>query len=239
MRSRFKFLLKERVAYLQSFSCAYFLQTEFRKTFLSVLKTAEEDKTVQVSLRGLKDSHAETALNWIASLAYIDRYRPEVFGNKAKEQKKLGKLTVMVDTGLNKKRAEEVAEEGCVLGYANNQVKYLAELPSNVLHPKTYRERAEKIAKELNVKFEFMGKKELTKKGAGAFLAVVQGDHFERAGIAHLIYSGAGAKKGSKKKVAIVGYGSQGHAHALNLRDSGVKDIAVALRAGSEPWWRL
>src|SRR5665213_3996915 len=35
------------------------------------------------------------------------------------------------------------------------------------------------------------------------------------------------------KKVAIVGYGSQGHAHVLNLRDSGVKDIAVALRPGS------
>ena len=35
------------------------------------------------------------------------------------------------------------------------------------------------------------------------------------------------------KKVAVVGYGSQGHAHALNLRDSGVKDIAVALREGS------
>ena len=32
------------------------------------------------------------------------------------------------------------------------------------------------------------------------------------------------------KKVAIIGYGSQGHAHALNLRDSGVKDVAVALR---------
>ena len=35
------------------------------------------------------------------------------------------------------------------------------------------------------------------------------------------------------KKVAIVGYGSQGHAHTLNLRDSGVKDIVVALRPGS------
>jgi ketol-acid reductoisomerase len=35
------------------------------------------------------------------------------------------------------------------------------------------------------------------------------------------------------KKVAIVGYGSQGHAHALNLKDSGVKDIAIALRKGS------
>jgi ketol-acid reductoisomerase len=36
------------------------------------------------------------------------------------------------------------------------------------------------------------------------------------------------------KKVAIVGYGSQGHAHALNLRDSGVKEVAVALRKGSQ-----
>ncbi|WP_343560130.1 ketol-acid reductoisomerase [Kiloniella sp. b19] len=35
------------------------------------------------------------------------------------------------------------------------------------------------------------------------------------------------------KKVVIVGYGSQGHAHAQNLKDSGVADVRVALRAGS------
>ena len=35
------------------------------------------------------------------------------------------------------------------------------------------------------------------------------------------------------KKVAIIGYGSQGHAHALNLRDSGCKDVVVALRENS------
>src|SRR5690606_21171436 len=35
------------------------------------------------------------------------------------------------------------------------------------------------------------------------------------------------------KKVVIVGYGSQGHAHAMNLKDSGVKEVAVALRKGS------
>ncbi|MCP4380974.1 MAG: ketol-acid reductoisomerase [Hyphomicrobiales bacterium] len=35
------------------------------------------------------------------------------------------------------------------------------------------------------------------------------------------------------KNVAIVGYGSQGHAHALNLRDSGVENVAIALRPGS------
>ncbi len=36
------------------------------------------------------------------------------------------------------------------------------------------------------------------------------------------------------KKVAVIGYGSQGHAHALNLRDSGVKNVVVALRKTSQ-----
>ena len=37
------------------------------------------------------------------------------------------------------------------------------------------------------------------------------------------------------KKIAIIGYGSQGHAHALNLKDSGC-DVCVGLRAGSKSW---
>ncbi len=35
------------------------------------------------------------------------------------------------------------------------------------------------------------------------------------------------------KNIAILGYGSQGHAHAQNLRDSGCKNVAIALRPGS------
>jgi ketol-acid reductoisomerase len=35
------------------------------------------------------------------------------------------------------------------------------------------------------------------------------------------------------KNIAVVGYGSQGHAHAQNLRDSGVANVAIALRPGS------
>jgi len=37
------------------------------------------------------------------------------------------------------------------------------------------------------------------------------------------------------KTVAIIGYGSQGHAHALNLKDSGV-DVIVGLYKGSKSW---
>jgi ketol-acid reductoisomerase len=39
------------------------------------------------------------------------------------------------------------------------------------------------------------------------------------------------------KKIAIIGYGSQGHAHALNLRDSG-QDVVVGLYKGSKSWTR-
>ena len=35
------------------------------------------------------------------------------------------------------------------------------------------------------------------------------------------------------KKIVIVGYGSQGHAHAMNLRDTGIKNVAIALREDS------
>src|SRR5271169_1661438 len=48
--------------------------------------------------------------------------------------------------------------------------------------------------------------------------------HYDRDADVNLIKS---------KKVAVIGYGSQGHAHANNLRDSGVKDVVVALRPGS------
>ncbi|MGD9637974.1 MAG: ketol-acid reductoisomerase [Alphaproteobacteria bacterium] len=39
-----------------------------------------------------------------------------------------------------------------------------------------------------------------------------------------------------EQSVAIIGYGSQGHAHAKNLRDSGVKNVIVGLREGSGSW---
>ncbi len=38
------------------------------------------------------------------------------------------------------------------------------------------------------------------------------------------------------KTVAIIGYGSQGHAHANNLKDSGVNNVVVGLRKGSSSW---
>src|SRR5207244_11819904 len=78
--------------------------------------------------------------------------------------------------------------------------------------------------------------RELPRSGAGKVL---------RAGLRHwagrtrsvqspaVIYDkDADLAKLDGKTVAVLGYGSQGHAHALNLKDSGV-DVVVGLRAGS------
>src|SRR5918911_897024 len=54
--------------------------------------------------------------------------------------------------------------------------------------------------------------------------------------MAHAYYEkDADANLIASRKVAVIGYGSQGHAHALNLQDSGV-DVRVGLREGSKSW---
>lgn len=54
--------------------------------------------------------------------------------------------------------------------------------------------------------------------------------------MAHIYYdSDADLSLLNDKKVAVIGYGSQGHAHALNLKDSGV-DVRVGLHEGSKSW---
>src|SRR2546421_12177385 len=51
--------------------------------------------------------------------------------------------------------------------------------------------------------------------------------------MAHILYEkDAAPNLVGGRKVAVIGYGSQGHAHALNLKDSGV-DVRVGLREGS------
>src|SRR5207244_7410255 len=59
----------------------------------------------------------------------------------------------------------------------------------------------------------------------------------DHAGMPAKIYYDQDADLGLLKgrKIAIIGYGSQGHAHALNLRDSG-QDVVVGLYKGSKSW---
>jgi ketol-acid reductoisomerase len=69
---------------------------------------------------------------------------------------------------------------------------------------------------------------------AAAPLRKVRGLHVFRRTIMRVYYDrDADISRILDKKIAVVGYGSQGRAHALNLVDSGVKNVVVALRPGS------
>ncbi|MBS1960253.1 MAG: leucyl aminopeptidase family protein [Bdellovibrionales bacterium] len=182
---------------------AYFAQDALRKAFCGVVGVEDQSREINLSLRGLRDVNAKTYLSWISSLAIIARFRSEVYGKKSADLKKLGAVTIHYQTSLNKRVAEECISEGRILGVCNNQVKYLADLPSNVLNPRTYLTKVQALAKQLKAECNFIDRKQLTKRGAGAFLAVIQGDLNESGGIAHLRFKG----KKAKKKVSIVGKG--------------------------------
>ncbi len=67
----------------------------------------------------------------------------------------------------------------------------------------------------------------------------MQGNHIWRANLTQIFYDrDADPAALERKTVAIIGYGSQGHAHALNLRDSGVS-VVVGLDPRSRRWSKV
>ena len=88
----------------------------------------------------------------------------------------------------------------------NGLVRQLAALPPNELTPGRYRERIALLADERGLRYEFHDLAALKRRGAGAFLAVVQGSTVGDAGIVHLAYRPAGARR-TVPRVALVGKG--------------------------------
>lgn len=92
------------------------------------------------------------------------------------------------------------------MGAANNEVRTLADLPANELHPGSYRTRVQALAKEHGLKYEFWDIKELKKRKAGAFLAVTRADPNSEGGIACIRYVPK-SRNSKTKTLSLVGKG--------------------------------
>jgi len=88
-----------------------------------------------------------------------------------------------------------------------NLVRWLTALPANKLSAAGYRELLGSLARQQGWDFEWLGEPELRKLGAGAFLAVAQGNATPEAGIARLRYRPAGAGRRAAPDLALVGKG--------------------------------
>ncbi len=90
-------------------------------------------------------------------------------------------------------------------GDAINLARWLTVMPANKLSAAGYRDALQTLATNNRWQMEFLGEARLAKLGAGAFLAVSQGNATQDAGIVHLRYRPAGAAK--RAPLALVGKG--------------------------------
>jgi leucyl aminopeptidase len=96
----------------------------------------------------------------------------------------------------------------------NNLARWLTALPPNTLDAAGYRRLLQELARRLGFTFKFYGEAQLKRLGAGAFLAVSQGNATRDAGIVHLAYRPGVAtprsglpRSGSPPAVSLVGKG--------------------------------
>lgn len=101
----------------------------------------------------------------------------------------------------------------------NGLVRQLAALPPNELTPGRYRERVAHLAGDRGLRYDFHDVAALKRRGAGAFLAVVQGSAVADAGIVHLAYRPPRARR-ETPRVALVGKGLCYDTGGINLKSA-------------------
>ena len=113
--------------------------------------------------------------------------------------------------------AEADGELDGVLAQAlgNNVARWLTTLPPNVLNAAAYRGALERLTAKHGLRYRFINEDKLRKLGAGAFLAVSQGNPHRDAGIAHLSYRPRRAKHAA---LALVGKGILFDTGGTNLK---------------------
>jgi leucyl aminopeptidase len=96
--------------------------------------------------------------------------------------------------------AEKLADLDLTLATAagNNLARWLTALPPNTLDAAGYRRLLQELARHLDLDFKFYGEAQLKRLGAGAFLAVSQGNAARDAGIVHLAYRPGAAARGGQ-----------------------------------------
>jgi leucyl aminopeptidase len=120
---------------------------------------------------------------------------------------------------------------------ANNLARWLTALPPNKLTAAAYRGAVGQLATSYGLKVEFFDEKKLEKLGAGAFLAVSQGNRERDAGIVKLSYR---PTKGGSPELALIGKGILFDTGGTNLKPfkgmlemhTDMQGSAVALATG-------
>ena len=175
------------------------LLTLSRKLFAAQQKN--ELSSLTVTIAGFEREFTERVAEALIATACASSAQMPNYKSKQKKKTQLKEIKLYgIRTRHGFKRTLNEAA-------GNNLARYLSQLPPNELTPTSYLKIVRKLAKENNWKLEFLDEKILKKKGAGAFLAVVQGSPVPDAGILRLKYEPAKSTSTRKKKLTLIGKG--------------------------------
>ena len=176
-----------------------------------VIASCQRDnpRTIGVFTAGLDSDTGTKALTSLIAAAEAAAFQMPSFKSKKAKQQRLSNLKLL---GCKPRiELQEIRAES--LG--NNIARWFTALPPNKLNAHTYRQAVQELAKQYGIGFSFLNESKLEALGAGAFLAVSQGNASRDAGIIRLRYRPSGQNTAA---VALVGKGILFDTGGTNLK---------------------
>lgn len=159
---------------------------------------ADNPASVAILVAGFEKAAEAAMLEALLLALAAHRFVMPVYKSEATNKKRLNTVRILKDsTGIDTRRI--LAEAN-----ATNLVRWLTSQPPNCLDAKTYLTLLRSLARSKGWKLSFLSEAKLRNAGAGAFLAVSQGNATRDAGIVHIRYR---PLKSGKPRLALVGKG--------------------------------
>ncbi len=177
-----------------------------------IVAAALEDKpsTIAISAFGFSDDQAREINKSLLLAVLAASFAMPSFKSAKAKKSALRKITVFG------KRDKKLIDRTVAEAHSLNLTRWLTALPPNVLDAKNYRKAVQSLAKEHGWKTRFYDEAALKKLGAGAFLAVSQGNARADAGILHIKYRPPGHS--GDPDLALVGKGIVFDTGGTNLK---------------------
>jgi leucyl aminopeptidase len=166
--------------------------------------------SLDIMVCGFDSAHAGTIVKALVLALAAHRFAMPSYKSGKQGKKRLKALRIVgMDEPFDVSRA-------LIEAAATNLARWLTALPPNKLDAAAYRSILAQLAKDHGWRYDFLDEKHLKREGAGAFLAVSQGNRNRDAGIAHIRYvpksmlnKGSTAKdeKSKNPAIALVGKG--------------------------------
>jgi len=185
------------IGFLDKTDNRFAMQTAVRKIAAEVL--TEDPETLGVVVLGFEPAETLAIQSAAIGAMLLGAFRLPSRKKKPQSSGRLRRIRLFAPApGFLPKRLLAEAD-------GNNLARWLTALPPNELDAKGYRDAASQLARREGWKFRFLDEKALARKGAGAFLAVAQGNASRDAGIMHIRYRPA--KVSGRPPLALVGKG--------------------------------